>query len=130
MLNGKSFKRYRYALGSLEQARAMVRLLKFEGVDGLEIERRVPRDVYFTLMQEAKGAGLPAGGKAPIEVAPIEASNAGQATIDNLETIYDGVFRVAHPNNVAEGTDAFLEADGPSGTLISILRANGTAVTP
>jgi hypothetical protein len=56
-----------------------VQLLKFEGVDGLEIERRVPRDAYFSLMQEAKGAGLPVGGKVPIEVTPIEASNAGQA---------------------------------------------------
>jgi imidazolonepropionase-like amidohydrolase len=130
MLNGKSFNRYQYALGSPEQARATVRLLKFEGVDGLEIERRVPRDVYFSLMQEANGAGLPVGGKVPIEVTPIEASNAGQATIDNLETIYDGVFRTAHPNNVAEGIDAFLEADGASGTLLGILRANGTAVTP
>jgi imidazolonepropionase-like amidohydrolase len=129
MLNGKSFNRYQYALGSPEQARAAVRLLKFEGVDGIEIERRVPRDVYLSLLQEAKTAGLPVGGKVPIEVTPVEASNAGQATIDNLETIYDGIFRVAHPN-IVQGIDAFLKAGGDSDTLMAALRANGTAVTP
>jgi imidazolonepropionase-like amidohydrolase len=41
-LNGKSFNRFQYALGSVEQARGTVRLLKFLNVDGLEIERRVP----------------------------------------------------------------------------------------
>ena len=66
MLNGKSFNRYQYALGSPEQARGAVRLLKFHGVDGLEIERRVPRAVYFELMKEAKAAALPVGGKVPI----------------------------------------------------------------
>lgn len=129
MLNGKSFNRYQYALGSPEQARATVRLLKFEGVSGLEVERRVPRDIYLSLMEEAKTAGLPVGGKVPIEVTPIEASNSGQATIDNLETIYDGVFRAAYPNNIADGIDTFLRT-GASDTLMVALRANGTAVTP
>lgn len=130
MLNGKSFNRYQYALGSPDQAQATVRLLKFEGVDGLEIERRVPKNVYLALMQEAKTAGLPVGGKVPIEVTPLEASNSGQATIDNLETIYDGVFGAAHSNNIAESIDAFLKSGGASDTLIASLRANGTAVTP
>jgi imidazolonepropionase-like amidohydrolase len=130
MLNGRSFNRYQFAVVSPEQARTVVRLLKFEGVNGLEIERRVPRDVYIALMQEAKTAGLPVGGKVPIEITPVEASNAGQATVDNLETIYDGTFRAAHPNNVAEAIDIFLKAGGDSDTLIATFRANGTAVTP
>jgi imidazolonepropionase-like amidohydrolase len=130
MLNGKSFNRYQYALGSPEQARAAVRLLKFEGVDGLEIERRVPKDVYEALMQEANAAGLPVGGKVPLEVTASEASEAGQSTIDNLETIYDGVFGAAHEGNLAEGIDTFLMPAGASDTLAEALRRNGTAVTP
>lgn len=86
MLNGKSFNRYQYALGSPEQARATVRLLKFEGVNGLEIERRVPNDVYASLIEEAKASGLPLGGKVPIGMTAVDVSNAGQSTIDNLET--------------------------------------------
>ena len=130
MLNGKSFNHYQYALGSPEQARGAVRLLKFEGVEGLEIERRVPRDVYFPLMVEAKSVGLLVGGKVPIEVTPAEASNAGQATIDNLETIYDGVFRAKHEHDMAGGMDAFLKPGGDGDALFDTFRRNGTAVTP
>jgi imidazolonepropionase-like amidohydrolase len=130
MLNGKSFNRYQYALGSPEQARAAVRLLKFENVDGLEVERRVPKEVYFSLIAEAKAAGLPVGGKIPLEVTPIEASEAGQATIDNLETIYDGTFRAAHPTDLVASIDAFLGLSGDSEPLLNAFRKNGTAVTP
>lgn len=130
MLNGKSFNRYQYALGTPEQARAAVRLLKFQGVDGLEIERRVPRAVYFDLMQEAKAAALPVGGKVPMEVTPVEASNAGQATVDNLETIYDGVFGAGHEHDLIAGIDAFLAPGGDGAALFATLARNGTAVTP
>jgi imidazolonepropionase-like amidohydrolase len=130
MLNGKSFNRYQYPLGSPEQARGAVRLLKFQGVDGLEIERRVPRDVYFALMAEAKVASLPVGGKVPIELTPAEASDAGQATIDNLETLYDGVFAARHQGDLIGGIDAFLASDGEGAGLFSTLARNGTAVTP
>ena len=130
MLNGKSFNRYQYALGSPEQARGAVRLLKFEGVDGLEIERRVPRDVYMALMSEAKASALPVGGKVPIELTPAEASNAGQSTIDNLETIYDGMFAAAHQRDLIGGIDAFLKPGGGGDLLFATLARNGTAVTP
>ncbi len=129
MLNGKSFNKYQFALDSPEQARGAVRLLKIEGVDGLEIERRVPRDVYVALMAEAKAAKLPVGGKVPMELTPIEASDAGQATIDNLETIYDGVFAAANEKDLIGGIDRFL-APGGGGALFATLARNRTAVTP
>jgi hypothetical protein len=119
MLNGSSFNRHQYAVGSAEQARGAVRLLKFEGVNGLEIERRIPRDVFFVLMAEAKSSGLSVGGKVPIEVMPSEASNAGQSTIDNLETIYDGRFRAAHGNDMIEAMDAFLRPGGDGESLFA-----------
>lgn len=130
MLNGKSFNRYQYALESPEQAKAAIRLLKFEHVDGLEIERRVQKDVYYALMAEAKAAGLPVGGKVPIELTPMDVTNAGQTTIDNLETIYDGVFAEAHKANLVTGIDEFLSSEFGLKALSAALRANGTAVTP
>jgi hypothetical protein len=130
MLNGRSFNRYQYALSSSEQARGAVRLLKMEGVDGLEIERRVPRDVYPALMAEAKAALLPVGGKVPVELTPAQASNAGQTTIDNLETIYDGVFASAHEQDLIGGIDAFLAPGGSGDALFATFVHNGTAVTP
>ena len=75
----------------------------------MEIEPRVPRDVYVAMMAEAKAAALPVGGKVPTEVTPAEASDAGQSTIDNLETIYDGVFGAAHQRDLIGGIDAFLQ---------------------
>lgn len=130
MLNGKSFNRYQFALGSPDQARGAVRLLKAQGVDGLEIERRVPREVYAALMTEAKTAKLPVGGKVPMELTPAEASDAGQATIDNLETIYDGVFGAANDKDVIGGIDRFLAPGGGGDALFAKLARNGTAVTP
>ena len=130
MLNGKSFNRYQYALGSPDQAKAAVRLLKFEEVDGLEIERRVPNDVYASLIGEAKANGLPLGGKVPIGMTAMQVSKAGQSTIDNLETIYDGVFAEANKEDLTAGIDRFLSVDGEFQALAQTLRANGTAVTP
>ena len=130
MLNGRSFNRYQYALGSPEQARGAVRLLKAMGVEGLEIERRVPRDVYVALMAEAKAAKLPVGGKVPMELTPAEVSDAGQATIDNLETIYDGVFGAANEADLIGGIDRFLAPGGGGDALFATLARNGTAVTP
>ena len=130
MLNGKSFNRYQFALGSPEQARGAVRLLKAQAVDGLEIERRVPRDIYAALMAEAKTARLPVGGKVPMELTPAEASDAGQATIDNLETIYDGVFAGANEKDLIGGIDRFLAPTGGGDALFATLARNGTAVTP
>jgi len=127
MLNGSSFNRYQYAIGYGEQARGAVRLLKFEGVNGLEIERRIPRDVYFALLAEAQASGLPVGGKVPIEINPSEASNAGQMTIDNLATIYDGQFRTAHGKDMSEAMDAFLRPGSDGDALFAILKRNGTA---
>lgn len=95
----------------------------------LEIERRVPRAVYFELMQEAKEAALPVGGKVRMKVTPIEASDAGQATIDNLETIYDGVFGAGHEHDLITGIDTFLKPGGGGTALFATLARNGTAVT-
>ncbi len=130
MLNGRSFNKYQFALGSPEQARGAVRLLKAQGVDGLEIERRVPRDVYAALMAEAKTAKLPVGGKVPMELTPAEASDAGQTTIDNLETIYDGVFAGANEKDLIGGIDNFLAPGGGGEALFATFARNGTAVTP
>jgi imidazolonepropionase-like amidohydrolase len=130
MLNGRSFNKFQFALGSPEQARGAVRLLKAQGVDGLEIERRVPRDAYAALMAEATAAKLPVGGKVPMELTPAEASDAGQATIDNLETIYDGVFASANERDLIGGIDRFLAPGGGGSMLSATLARNGTAVTP
>ncbi len=65
-----------------------------------------------------------------MEVTPEEASEAGQVTIDNVETLYDEVFAAMRQQNLIAGIDAFLPPDGDGQALFSTLARNHTAVTP
>jgi len=130
MLNGKSFNRYQFAVTSPTETQTTVRLLKFMGVDGLEIERRFPRSSYFALLNEATLAGLPVWGHIPIEVSPEEVSNAGQATIEDVETLFYGTMATGKTiEQQPQVMQRFLESDQPE-RLFRIFVRNHTAFTP
>ena len=130
MLNGKSFNRYQLAIQTPEQAGAVVRTLKIVGVDGLEIERRVPQDVYAALMTEAKREQLPVGGHVPLSITPEHASNLGQTTIDNIESLYYGTFAQGiEEKNLPEAIKTFLRSP-KSDALFRTFARNHTAVSP
>lgn len=130
MLNGKSFNRYQMAIGTPEETRGVARALKFIGVDGIEIERRVDRDSYFALIDEAKRQGLPVGGHVPIGVKPEEASDAGQRTIEHIETLFEGTFSAGlKDNQLPEAIDRFLSSHAAD-ALFAHFVANHTAYTP
>lgn len=95
ILNGKSFNRYQFVPGTPEQTRAVARLLKFIGVDYLKVHRRMERDSYFALIDEAKALGLQVVGHIPMAVSPAEASDAGQSTIEHVATLFEGTFSTA-----------------------------------
>jgi imidazolonepropionase-like amidohydrolase len=130
MLNGESFNKYQLAARDSGETRGIVRTLKFIGVDGLEVERRLSKNVYMVLMDEAKRQGLPVGGHVQLSTSPEEASNAGQRTIENMESLYYGTFA----NGIAQkdlpgAIDKFLSSTA-SDTLFKIFVRNHTAVTP
>ena len=85
ILNGQSFNRYQLVTGNPDQARGIVRALKQVGVDFIKVHRRVPRDSYFTIVDEARKQGLALVGHIPMTVTPEEASDAGQL-IEHTET--------------------------------------------
>jgi Amidohydrolase family len=91
MLNGRSSNRWQLITVSPEQARGIIRTLKQVGVDFIKIHRRVPRDVYFAIIEEAKAQGLAVAGHIPMTVTPEEASDAGQL-IEHTETLFEGTF--------------------------------------
>ncbi len=91
ILNGQSFNRYQLVTGNPEQARGIVRALKQMGVDFIKVHRRVPRDAYFAIIDEAKKQGLDVVGHIPMTVRPEEASDAGQL-IEHEETLFEGTF--------------------------------------
>ncbi|HYP00554.1 MAG TPA: amidohydrolase family protein [Pyrinomonadaceae bacterium] len=95
ILNGQKFNTYQMVSGNAEETRGVVRALKEVGVDFLKTHRRMPRDSYFALVDEAKKQGLGLVGHIPMTVTPEEASDAGQVTIEHTETLFEGTFSAA-----------------------------------
>jgi cytosine/adenosine deaminase-related metal-dependent hydrolase len=130
MLNGKSFNQYQMVVGPPEEARAVVRTLKFIGMDGLSLERRVPRDSYFALMAEAKKADIPVGGHIPIAITPEEASDAGQRTIENADTLFEGMLVQGIPEEKLAAKIHEYIRSGAADALFARFVKNHTAYTP
>lgn len=130
MLNGKSFNPYQMAVGGPEATRGAVRTLQFIGVDAIKVHRRLPRDSYFAAMEEAKKAGIPLVGHVPMEVTPAEASDAGQATIEHTQTLFEGTFSSKlKEEELPEAIRRWLASEEPDGLFAKFVK-NGTWVTP
>ncbi|CAN5757835.1 amidohydrolase family protein [soil metagenome] len=95
ILNGQKFNTYQMVSGNPDETRGVVRALKEAGVDFLKTHRRMPRESYFALIDEAKKQGLTLVGHIPMTVTPEEASDAGQTTIEHTETLFEGTFAAA-----------------------------------
>lgn len=66
------------------EVRKAVRDLKAQKVDLIKVYDRLTREAYFAIVAEAKRARLPFAGHVPLAVTSIEASNAGQRSIEHL----------------------------------------------
>lgn len=95
ILNGQKFNQYQMVSGNPDETRGVIRALKEAGVDFIKVHRRMPRESYFAAVDEAKKQGLTLVGHIPMTVTPAEASNAGQATIEHTETLFEGTFTAA-----------------------------------
>ncbi len=128
-LNGKEFAYHQVAVTTEAEARAAVRILNKVGVDFIKIHRAFQRDAYFGLADESKKLGIRFAGHIPQTVTPAEASDAGQASFEHTETLFEGTF-------VAQvGQEKFVEAlgrfkqDGAK-ELFARMVKNGTSMTP
>jgi imidazolonepropionase-like amidohydrolase len=90
ILNGKAFGAAQLAITSDAEARTAVRVLKHVGVDAIKIHRALSRDAYFALADEAKKLSIPFVGHIPQTVTAAEASDAGQASLEHMETLFEG----------------------------------------
>ena len=95
ILNGHKFNIYQMVSGNPDETRGVVHALKEVGVDFIKVHRRMPRDSYFAAIDEAKKQGLDLVGHIPMTVSPEEASDAGQATIEHVATLFEGTFATA-----------------------------------
>ncbi|MDQ2978957.1 MAG: amidohydrolase family protein [Acidobacteriota bacterium] len=73
-----------------DEGRKAVADLKRRGADFVKVYDRLPRDAYFAIVEEARKQGLPVAGHVPQSVTTMEASDAGQRSIEHLGTILEG----------------------------------------
>ncbi len=79
---------YRRRVTNAQQAREAVADLKRAGVDFIKVHDHTPRQVFFTIAEEAPKLGLPFAGHVPQGVKVEEAADAGMRSIEHLSN-YD-----------------------------------------
>lgn len=79
------------SVASDSEARAAVRYLKTRGVDFIKVHDALPANLYFAIASESKKQRIPFAGHVPPSVTALEASNAGQRSIEHLGGRFYGV---------------------------------------
>lgn len=109
--------------------------LKKNGADFIKIQSLVPRDGYFAAAEEAKKIGIVFAGHVPDKVRAVEASNAGQKSIEHLTGVFEGCSTVedelmAKPRGPGRGR--FLSTYDPerAKALIALFVKNQTWQVP
>jgi len=65
------------------EGKQAVQSLKAMGADFVKVYDGVPRDAYFAIAEESKKVGLPFVGHIPGSIRVVEASNAGQHSLEH-----------------------------------------------
>ena len=71
-----------------EQGREFVRSFKQQGADFVKVYDLLSRDVYSSIVDEAKKQGIPFAGHVPFAVSTAEASDLGQKSIEHTTGIF------------------------------------------
>jgi imidazolonepropionase-like amidohydrolase len=82
-ITGESFAGKRIGVANAEDAKRAVDANVKMGADFLKIRTSASRDAYFAIASEAKRVGLPLVGHLPDGISGLEASNAGQRSIEH-----------------------------------------------
>ena len=90
ILNGQAFGQAHVAIANAEEARVAARILKHVGVDAIKTHNALSREAYFALADETKKLGIPLVGHIPVTVTAAEASDAGQASFEHVQTLFEG----------------------------------------
>lgn len=73
------------------EAKRTVVYLKERGVDFIKVHDAVPRNIYFAIAEESKRHGIPFAGHVPPSISALEATAAGQRSIEHLGGSFYGV---------------------------------------
>jgi imidazolonepropionase-like amidohydrolase len=109
--------------------------LKANGADFIKIQSLIPRDGYFAAADEAKKIGIVFAGHVPDKVRAVEASNAGQKSIEHLTGVFEGCSRVedelmAKPRGPGRGRFLDTYDPGRATALIELFVKNQTWQVP
>jgi imidazolonepropionase-like amidohydrolase len=120
----------RLTVSTVDEARRAVRELESNGVDFIKVHNALPPDAFFALMDEAHAAQVPVAVHLPMEVSSADASCAGVATLEHIETINESALwrKGATATTVEEAVNENLGAAGRE--LFSTFVKNGTWYVP
>ena len=121
------------AVASPEDARKAVDDLKRRGADFIKLQSLMSRESYFAIADEAKRQGIVFAGHVPDAIRAVEASNAGQKSIEHLTGVFEGCSNVEDELlRGPKGIKRFLETfdDAKAAALIAVFKKNRTWQTP
>lgn len=142
------------AVPDAEDAREAVESMRKLGFDFLKVYERIDEDTYSALAEEARKRGIPFAGHVPLGVDPVEASDAGQRSLEHAADVVTAcipggraLFRAAggvggssgseSPETARRSMEELMGAMAFTGpdpalceTLLSRLATDGTWFTP
>ena len=80
-----------------EQGIRAVDSLLARGVDFIKVHEGLSRDTYFAIARRARAKHIPFVGHVPAGIGPVEASEAGQRSIEHLEFVPDACLSIFGP---------------------------------
>jgi len=104
-----------------EQGIRAVDSLATRGVDFIKVHEGLSRDAYFAIVREARARHIPFVGHVPAGISPIEASDAGQLSIEHVEFIPDtclGIFAATSTTCTHAALDSLLAHLARNGTWL------------
>jgi imidazolonepropionase-like amidohydrolase len=113
-----------------EEARQAVHTLKAKGVDFIKVHNGLAPEAFFALMDESRREHIPVAVHLPKNVSSAEASDAGAASLEHIETVNESALwrKGATAKTVEQAVDENL---GPAGQeLFQHLAKNGTWYVP
>jgi len=113
-----------------EEARRAVHDLKAKGVDFIKVHNALPPEAFFALIDEAHKEHIPVAVHLPKNVSSAEASDAGVASLEHVETLYENDLwrKGATAKTIEQAVDEIL---GPIGQdLFQRSMKNGTWYVP
>jgi imidazolonepropionase-like amidohydrolase len=113
-----------------EEARRAVHDLKAKGVDFIKVHNALSPEAFFALMDEAHKEHIPVAVHLPKDVSSAEASDAGVASLEHVETLTENALwrKGATAKTIEQGQDEIL---GPIGQdLFQRFVKNGTWYVP